>query len=249
MNKIIFGIHAVETMNRVNPQNFQEIFILNDHDNNRLNLLYISLKKRGVKINLVNRQLLETKVKKGVIHQGIIAIIKSINQFKENFLQNIIQTVKKPFLLVLDCITDSHNLGACIRTADAAGVHAVIVPKNRSASLNSTVQKVSSGASVKVPLIRVNNLSRTLCFLQEQNILIVGTANGSNNNLYAETLIPPIALVMGSENNGIRHLTSKYCNKIIGVPMHGIVSSLNVSVATGICLFEIIRQQQYSIAI
>nr|WP_241974174.1 23S rRNA (guanosine(2251)-2'-O)-methyltransferase RlmB [Candidatus Pantoea edessiphila] len=188
---------------------------------------------------------MDSKLKKGDNHQGILATIKYINQYSENFLKNIIDDVKKPLLLVLDCITDPHNLGACIRTADAAGVNAVIVPKNRSASLNETVQKVSSGAAAHVPLIRVTNISRTLCLLQKHNILVVGTTNTSESNLYQKKLNLPLALVMGSESTGIRYLTRKYCDELVSIPMYGCISSLNVSVATGICLFEIMRQEKF----
>ncbi|PPI87815.1 23S rRNA (guanosine(2251)-2'-O)-methyltransferase RlmB [Candidatus Pantoea edessiphila] len=245
MNNIIFGINTVQTIQNTNPNSLKEVFIIKDNRrNDRLNLLYISLKKQGIKINLIDRQLIDLKVRKGVNHQGVVAIIRSFNQHNENVLEKFLKNIKKPLLLVLDCITDPHNLGACIRTADAAGVNAIIVPKNRSASLNETVQKVASGASVNVPLIRVTNLARTLYFLQQKNILIVGTSSKSEYNLYTRKLVLPIALVMGSESTGIRYLTRKCCDELISIPMHGIIPSLNISVATGICLFEILRQQK-----
>ncbi|MXP51326.1 23S rRNA (guanosine(2251)-2'-O)-methyltransferase RlmB [Pantoea sp. SoEX] len=245
MNNIVFGIHTVQAIQNINAQNLLEVFILKDTDNHRLNVLYCLLKQKGVKIHLVNRKFIESKVNKGDNHQGIIAVVKSVNQHSEKFLENIIYNIKKPLLLVLDCITDPHNLGACIRTADAAGVNAIIVPKNRSASINATVQKISSGATTNLPLIKVTNIARTLCLLKKQDILIVGTSNKSTINLYQKQLTLPLALVMGSESTGIRYLTSKYCDELISIPMYGIVPSLNVSVATGICLFEIMRQEKF----
>ncbi|PPI86444.1 23S rRNA (guanosine(2251)-2'-O)-methyltransferase RlmB [Candidatus Pantoea edessiphila] len=242
-NNIIFGIHPIDALQKTNHQSLQEVFILKDVNNNRLNLLKCSLQKKGIKINLVDRKIFTSKVKDDCVHQGIVAIVKYINQHHEEYLYKIIKNVQKPFLLILDCITDPHNLGACIRTADAAGVDAIVIPKKRSASINKTVHKVASGGLANTPVIRVTNLARILCLLKKQNILVVGTSDGLNNNLYEKTLLPPIAVVIGSESTGIRYLTRKYCDIIINIPMYGIVSSLNVSVATGICLFEIIRQR------
>ena len=146
-------------------------------------------------------------------------------------------------LLVLDGITDPHNLGACLRSADAAGVHAVIVPKDRSAQLNATAKKVACGAAESVPLIRVTNLARTMRMLQEENIWIVGTAGEADHTLYQSKMTGRLALVMGAEGEGMRRLTREHCDELISIPMAGSVSSLNVSVATGICLFEAVRQR------
>ena len=157
----------------------------------------------------------------------------------------VIQLANRQYLdeKSLDGVTDPHNLGACLRSADAAGVHAVIVPKDRSAQLNATAKKVACGAAESVPLIRVTNLARTMRMLQEENIWIVGTAGEADHTLYQSKMTGRLALVMGAEGEGMRRLTREHCDELISIPMAGSVSSLNVSVATGICLFEAVRQR------
>ena len=147
------------------------------------------------------------------------------------------------FLLILDGVQDPHNLGACLRTADAAGVHAVIAPKDRSASLTPTVRKVACGAAETVPFIQVTNLARTMRFLQEQQIWLFGACADGEKTLYQADLNVPIGLVLGAEGAGLRRLTREHCDMLLTIPMHGFVSSLNVSVATGIFLFEALRQK------
>jgi 23S rRNA (guanosine2251-2'-O)-methyltransferase len=149
-----------------------------------------------------------------------------------------------PLLLVLDGVTDPHNLGACLRTADAAGALAVIVPKDKSATLNATARKVACGAAEVVPLVAVTNLARTLEKLQKRGVWIVGTAGEASQELYSQDLSGPIALVMGAEGKGMRRLTREHCDYLVRLPMAGSVSSLNVSVATGVCLFEALRQRR-----
>ena len=149
-----------------------------------------------------------------------------------------------PFLLVLDGVTDPHNLGACIRTADAAGVHAVIAPKDKSAPLTSVAAKVACGAAEVVPYVQVTNLSRTLQDLQPRSIWVTGTAGEAEQRVYEANLKGPMALVMGAEGKGMRRLTREHCDFLIKIPMAGEVSSLNVSVATGVCLFEAVRQRR-----
>ncbi|MBS6057407.1 MAG: 23S rRNA (guanosine(2251)-2'-O)-methyltransferase RlmB [Pantoea sp.] len=155
-----------------------------------------------------------------------------------------VASIESPLLLILDGVTDPHNLGACLRSADAAGVHAVIVPKDRSAQLNATAKKVASGAAENVPLIRVTNLARTMRLLQEYHVWIVGTAGEATHDLWESKMTGPLALVMGAEGEGMRRLTREHCDDLIRLPMAGSVSSLNVSVATGICLFEAVRQRR-----
>lgn len=191
---------------------------------------------------MANRQWLDEKVE-GAVHQGIIARVREGRQYQENDLPALLESVDTPFLLVLDGVTDPHNLGACLRSADAAGVHAVIVPRDRSAQLNATAKKVACGAAENVPLIRVTNLARTLRLLQEMNVWIVGTAGEADHTLFQSKMTGPMALVMGAEGEGMRRLTREHCDELISIPMAGTVSSLNVSVATGICLFEAVRQR------
>ncbi|MDE4007549.1 23S rRNA (guanosine(2251)-2'-O)-methyltransferase RlmB, partial [Glaesserella parasuis] len=164
-------------------------------------------------------------------------------ELNESDLDQILDRKANPFLLILDGVTDPHNLGACLRTADTAGVDAVIVPKDKSAQLTSTARKVACGAAETVPLIRVTNLARTMRELQERNIWIVGTAGEATESLYQVKLTGSIALVMGAEGDGMRRLTREHCDQLVSIPMAGSVSSLNVSVATGVCLFEIVRQK------
>ena len=149
-----------------------------------------------------------------------------------------------PLLLVLDGVTDPHNLGACLRTADAAGALAVIIPKDKSATLNATVRKVACGAAEVIPLVAVTNLARTLEKLQQRGLWIVGTAGEAEQEIYEQDLSGPIVLVMGAEGKGMRRLTREHCDFLVRLPMAGSVSSLNVSVATGVCLFEALRQRR-----
>jgi 23S rRNA (guanosine2251-2'-O)-methyltransferase len=148
-----------------------------------------------------------------------------------------------PFLLILDGVQDPHNLGACLRSADAAGVHAVIVPKDRAVSLTAVVHKVAAGATESLPFIQVTNVARTIRELKVRNIWVFGFSDNAKANLFQANLTGPLALVMGAEGTGLRHLTEELCDEIYAIPMAGTVPSLNVSVATGICLFEAVRQR------
>ncbi|RLM19057.1 23S rRNA (guanosine(2251)-2'-O)-methyltransferase RlmB [Brenneria alni] len=242
MSEIIYGIHAVKALLEQDPQRFLEVFILKGRDDRRVQPLVAELEASGIVVQVANRQWLDSKVE-GAVHQGIVARVKEGRQYQENDLPALLDNLDKPFLLVLDGVTDPHNLGACLRSADAAGVHAVIVPRDRSAQLNATAKKVACGAAENIPLIRVTNLSRTLRVLQQHNIWIVGTAGEADHTLYQSKLTGPLALVMGAEGEGMRRLTREHCDELISIPMAGSVSSLNVSVATGVCLFEAVRQR------
>ncbi|ROR13562.1 23S rRNA (guanosine(2251)-2'-O)-methyltransferase RlmB [Erwinia sp. JUb26] len=242
MSEIVFGIHAVQALLDSDPQRFQEVFIQKGRDDRRLQTLVKALEAQGVVIQVANKQMLDS-TSEGAVHQGIIARIRPGRQYQEGDLPDLLESLESPFFLILDGVTDPHNLGACLRSADAAGVHAVIVPKDRSAALNATAKKVASGAAEHVPLIRVTNLARTMRQLQEFNVWIVGTAGEADHDLYQSKMTGPMALVMGAEGEGMRRLTREHCDELISIPMAGSVSSLNVSVATGICLFEAVRQR------
>ncbi len=243
MSEFIYGIHTVKALLDSEPQRFLDVYILKGRDDRRLHPLIAELEAAGFVIQLANRQWLDEKVE-GAVHQGIVARVQEGRKLQESDLENLLQQHAVPFLLVLDGVLDPHNLGACLRSADAAGVHAVIVPKDRSAPLSGIAKKVASGAAETVPLIRVTNLARTLRMLQQHNIWIVGTAGEADHHLYQSKLAGPLALVMGAEGEGMRRLTREHCDELISIPMAGSVSSLNVSVATGICLFEAVRQRQ-----
>lgn len=240
---MIFGIHAVKAVLASDPARFIEVFVLKGRQDDRLMPLLMELQTLGITIQEAGRKALDDK-SCGASHQGIIARVKPGKQYNENDLDTLLAGKENPLLLVLDGVTDPHNLGACLRNADAAGAVAVIVPKDRSAQLSATASKVACGAAEVVPLVRVTNLARTLRALQEQGIWVVGTAGEATHDVYHSKLTGPLAIVMGAEGEGMRRLTRETCDDLIKIPMAGSVSSLNVSVATGICLFEAVRQRQ-----
>lgn len=243
MSENIYGIHAVKSFLDRTPERIIEVFVLKGRDDKRLQPLLNELHNLGISVQFLNRQSLDNKAN-GEVHQGIIARVQPAKELNENDLDVILANKQNPFLLVLDGVTDPHNLGACLRTADAAGVDAVIVPKDKSAQLTSIARKVACGAAEVVPLIRVTNLARTLRDIQQNhNIWVVGTAGEATEMIYQTKLTGALALVMGAEGDGMRRLTRECCDQLISIPMAGSVSSLNVSVATGVCLFEILRQR------
>ncbi|WP_032092354.1 23S rRNA (guanosine(2251)-2'-O)-methyltransferase RlmB [Necropsobacter rosorum] len=243
MSENIYGIHAVNAFLANAPERLIEVYVLKGREDKRLQPVVEALHRFGIAIQFVNRDTLDKKAA-GEVHQGIIARIQAAKELNEHDLDNILHNNRTPLLLVLDGVTDPHNLGACLRTADAAGVCAVIVPKDKSAQLTATARKVACGAAEVVPLIRVTNLARTLRDLQQKhNIWVVGTAGEATATLYQSKLNGPLALVMGAEGDGMRRLTRETCDQLVSIPMAGSVSSLNVSVATGVCLFEIVRQR------
>ena len=243
MSENIYGIHAVQAVLANAPERLIEVYVLKGREDKRLQPLLNELYNVGVSVQFLNRQTLDKKAD-GEVHQGIIARVQPAKELNENDLDQILQHQQNPLLLVLDGITDPHNLGACLRTADAAGVCAVIMPRDKSAQLPSIARKVACGAAENVPLIRVTNLARTLRLLQQEyNVWVVGTAGEVTESLYQTKLSGALALVMGAEGEGMRRLTREHCDQLISIPMAGSVSSLNVSVATGVCLFEIVRQR------
>lgn len=241
-NEFIYGIHAVKAVLERDPVRFVEAYVLKGRQDDRLMPVLNELNQIGVSIQQMNRKTLDDKAR-GANHQGIIAKVKPAKQLNENDLDDILAQHEQPLLLILDGVTDPHNLGACLRNADAAGVAAVIVPKDKSAPMTATVSKVACGAAETVPLIRVTNLARTMRALQEKGIWIVGTAGEATHDIYQAKLSGSLAIVMGAEGDGMRRLTRETCDDLIKIPMAGAVSSLNVSVASGICLFEAVRQR------
>ncbi|HHF3124370.1 TPA: 23S rRNA (guanosine(2251)-2'-O)-methyltransferase RlmB [Vibrio diabolicus] len=242
-NEFIYGIHAVKAVLEREPERFIEAYVLKGRQDDRLMPILNDLQVCGVSIQQMTRKTLDDKAR-GANHQGIIARVKPAKQLNENDIDDILLAQhESPLLLVLDGVTDPHNLGACLRNADAAGAAAIIVPKDRSAPMNATVSKVACGAAEVVPLIRVTNLARTMRTLQEKGIWFVGTAGEATHDIYQAKLTGPLAIVMGAEGDGMRRLTRETCDDLIKIPMAGSVSSLNVSVASGICLFEAVRQR------
>ncbi len=241
-NELIFGFHSVEAILSKEPERFIEIYALKGREDKRLNPVIDEARRFGISVQFMQRKALDDKAK-GEQHQGIIARVKAGKTYSEKDLDEIIAREAAPFLLVLDGVTDPHNLGACLRSADAAGVHAVIVPKDKSAKLNGTARKVACGAAETVPLVQVTNLARTLRDIKEAGVWVIGTAGETDTVIFDAKLNGPMALVMGAEGTGMRRLTREHCDELVKIPMVGTVSSLNVSVATGICLFEALRQR------
>ncbi|HEX4910485.1 MAG TPA: 23S rRNA (guanosine(2251)-2'-O)-methyltransferase RlmB [Permianibacter sp.] len=238
----IFGVHAVSSLLEAAPERIIRLYVLDGRDDHKLQALLRRAEALDVSISRRDRKALD-QLTDGAVHQGVVAECKPAPQLREDDLETLLDRLDAPLLLVLDGITDPHNLGACLRTADAAGVHAVIAPKDRSAALNPTVRKVACGAAERVPFITVTNLARTLRLLKDRNVWVVGTAGEASDSIYQTKLSGPLALVMGAEGEGMRRLTREHCDQLVHIPMFGTVSSLNVSVATGVCLFEAVRQR------
>lgn len=238
----IFGLHAVTAFLERSPQDVLELFILKDREDQRMQPLVQQARRLGISVQFCQRKVLDDKVD-GAQHQGIVAKARLKDAGDEKELAEIIQSQNKPFLLILDGVTDPHNLGAILRSADAAGVHAVIAPKDRAAKLNAVVRKVACGAAEAVPFIAVTNLARTIRELKDAGIWVLGAAGETDTAIYQADLKGPLAIAMGAEGDGLRRLTRELCDGLVKIPMFGTVSSLNVSVATGICLFEAVRQR------
>lgn len=242
-SETIFGIHAVQQVLSTDPSRILEAWILEGRHDKRLQTLLGEFAPLGLTVNTVQRKTLDKLSQQGQ-HQGIVVRCKSQAILNENDLQQLIERLDKPaFLLILDEVQDPHNLGACFRTADAAGVDAIIVPKNKACGLSPTVHKVACGATTTIPFIQVTNLARTLQWLQKQNIWLIGTSDQAQKWIYEVDFTAHIALVMGAEGTGLRRLTEEYCDDLVKLPMLGAVESLNVSVATGICLYEVVKQR------
>ncbi len=240
---IICGIHAVESALRNDAENLGQIWLDKRSRNDRLKKLVQMAEESGLRLLAADPDKLD-KIAGNNRHQGIVAEYFKLKSYTENDLYDLLDALEEtPFLLVLDGVTDPHNLGACLRTAEGAGVHAVIAPKDNAASITPTVRKVASGAAEVVPFIAVTNLARTLDTLKERGIWLTGTSDKAKQTIYQADLKGPVAIVMGAEGAGIRRLTEERCDFLVSIPMKGQVSSLNVSVATGVCLFEALRQR------
>ncbi len=238
----LYGMHAVQAVLEREPERVLELLVLKGRNDDRLGDVINQARRFGVSVQFCHRKALDDKVD-GEQHQGVVAKAKPARVLDESDLAALVEAAQRPFLLILDGVTDPHNLGACLRTADAAGVNAVVVPKDKSVGLTSTARKVACGAAETVPFVQVTNLARTLKSLQDQGVWIIGTAGETSQTLYDVKLDGPMALVMGAEGKGMRRLTRETCDELVNLPMAGSVSSLNVSVATGICLYEIVRQR------
>ncbi len=238
----IFGIHAVQSILKTSPERVKELRVVRARQDARLQKLLNLAGQHGVAIQWSTAQNLDSLVDGR--HQGVAALCKEGETYDENYLAKLVeQHGPQGFFLMLDGVTDPHNLGACLRSAEGAGVQAVIVPKDNSVGLTAVVSKVASGAAETIPLVVVTNLSRTLKDLQARGVWAVGTTGEAKQTIYDVDLTGPIVMVMGSEGTGMRQLVTNQCDFLAKLPMAGKVSSLNVSVAAGVCLFEAVRQR------
>ncbi len=239
--KILFGFHAVTVRLKTAPQSVLEVHVDVARRDQRMRQFVERVKASSVKLFESDDERLN-KIGGNTRHQGVVARVQELA--KTHSLDDLLDAVEGPaLLLVLDGVTDPHNLGACLRVADGAGVHAVIAPKDNAAGINATVAKVASGAAETVAYFMVTNLARTLGELKERDIRVVGTSDTATKSLYELDLKGPVALVLGAEGAGLRQLTARTCDELVRVPMKGAVESLNVSVAAGVCLYEALRQR------
>jgi 23S rRNA (guanosine2251-2'-O)-methyltransferase len=245
-HKTLFGFHAVMVRLKAQPASVREIHVDVSRHDQRMRQLLQRAEQAGVRV-IDSDDARLTQLCGQPRHQGVVARVDVLapQHSLDDFLDGL-QVV--PLLLVLDGVTDPHNLGACLRVADGAGAQAVIAPKDHAVGLNATVAKVSSGASETVPYFMVTNLARTLNELKERDIWVVGTSEDAEGTVFETDLRRPVALVMGAEGPGMRQLTRKTCDQLVRLPMSGAVESLNVSVASGICLYEAWRQRHLGAA-
>jgi len=240
--QLIFGFHAVGARLRHHPESVVEVYALSARHDARLRDLTAQAQSRGVRVVPVDAQRLQGLVGDGK-HQGVVARVQPV-QLATSLEEIVAAHGKDALLLLLDGVTDPHNLGACLRTADALGVHAVAAPKDRSVGLTPVVSKVASGAAESVPFIMITNLARTITELQEQGLQVVGADHDGEESLVEAELTGPLAWVLGAEGAGLRRLTRERCDRVISIPMLGKVDSLNVSVAAALCLYETARQRR-----
>jgi 23S rRNA (guanosine2251-2'-O)-methyltransferase len=241
-NKVLFGFHAVTVRLKTAPKSIVEVHVDATRRDGRMRQFVERVREAGAK--LVDSDDARLQQLAGTPrHQGVVARVQPLAQ--SHSLDDTLDAVDgPPLLLVLDGVTDPHNLGACLRVADGAGAHAVVAPKDHAVGINATVAKVASGAAETVPYLMVTNLARTLNELKERDIRVIGTSDQAERSLYEVDLSGPVALVLGAEGAGMRQLTAKTCDELVRLPMKGAVESLNVSVASGICLYEALRQRE-----
>ncbi|MBU6512705.1 MAG: 23S rRNA (guanosine(2251)-2'-O)-methyltransferase RlmB [Betaproteobacteria bacterium] len=239
--RLLYGFHAVGARLRVAPQSVRELLVDSERHDARMRQLTQRAQEAGVQVQPVDAARLDALVADRR-HQGVVARVEALAQ--PTTLDAVLDAAgEQPLLLGLDGVTDPHNLGAMLRSADAAGVHAVFAPKDRAVGLTPTVAKVASGAADTVPYLMVTNMARALAGLRERGVRVVGTAGEAGDSVYAADLRGPTALVLGAEGSGLRRLVREGCDQLVHIPMLGSVDSLNVSVAAGVCLFEAVRQR------
>ena len=238
----VYGFHAIETLLNTRAQNVEKLLVC-DRKDRRAGKVVQRSESLGIPVERASQADLD-QLSDNANHQGLLAWFSPQEVRDEAFLKDLVLAEgSQIFLLVLDEIQDPHNLGACLRSADGAGISAVVTPRRRSAGLTPAVRKVASGAAETVPLVQVSNLARMLRWLAEQGIRIIGLSGEGAQSLYDTSLTGPLALVLGGEGKGLRRLTRDHCEALVALPMRGAIESLNVSVAAGICLYEALRQR------
>ena len=241
MTNYIYGLHAVKNLIERHPERIVRLCILKDRDDKKISA--ILHQAQHIPVESLSRKDMDN-LSHNANHQGIIAFTQHAKTYSEKDIPHLIENLNEPaFILVLDSVQDPHNLGACFRSAEAAGVHMLIAPKDKSASITPIVSKVASGAAEIIPFVQATNLARALEMLKQAGIWIYGAAGDADNILFQTPLLGPIAIVLGAEGTGLRRLTREHCDLLLKIPMQGSVASLNVSVATGIFLFEAVRQR------
>lgn len=240
---LVYGIHVIRRLLETSPERIFEIFLVEDRVDKRIQDIIATAALQNVTVQKVLKKQLDQWLP-DTPHQGVAAKIKQKTLLSERDIPDLLESYQKtPLFLVLDGVQDPHNLGACLRTSDAASVTAVIIPRDRSVAITPVVRKVACGAVETVPIIQVGNLARCLMDLKKLGVWIMGTSDHATQSLYQVDLKGPVALVLGAEGIGLRRLTEENCDVLMRIPMLGSVESLNVSVATGICLYEAIRQR------
>lgn len=240
----IVGLHAAQSALMYSPQKISRAWVDSERHDKRLETLLETLSTLDVSIEKVERKKLD-KLADGMNHQGVVLEVALPEELSENDLKVAVENLAENALfLVLDNVQDPHNLGACLRTADATGVHGIIITKDNAVGITPTVCKVASGAAETVPVYVVTNLARTLRWLKTEGVWVVGTAGEAESTLFKSDFTVPMALVIGAEEKGMRRLTREQCDFLVKLPMLGTVESLNLSVATGVLLYEVLRQRQ-----
>jgi len=240
----IFGFHAVQQkLKSDSSHHVLELWVQQKRQDVKIQTLLKQAKQQGIAIQSVQKKTLD-KITENGHHQGVVVLCKAHLVKTKTTLKDILASLtEQPFLLILDEIQDPHNLGACLRTADAAGINAVIIPKNQACKLTAIVRSVACGAADTIPLIEVTNLANTLRWLKKQGIWLIGATEQTQTTIFETKLTGPLAIIVGSEGMGLRRLTQEICDVLVRLPMLGKVENLNVSVATGICLYEAMRQR------
>lgn len=242
----VYGVHPVTARLNKSDSFISKLYINSDRVDKRIQAVLQLAEEKQILIDFLSSNQMKQRFP-DVSHQGVVACVSKTVEYTENDLDSLLSNSKQPpLILILDGITDPHNLGACLRVADGAGVDFVLLPKDKSANINAVVSKVASGAAESIPVVRVTNLVRTMKMLQQSGVWIYGAAGEATESLYELDCKGSMAIIMGSEGTGLRRLTRESCDGLFSLPMLGCVESLNVSVAAGIALYEVVRQRKFS---